>query len=217
MRRQAKEGDAVIDIQLRGLDSVEKFYATMPERTEKALRLAVNAASLHGARMAKKQMIAEVNRTSAYIGNPKNLNAKLAVVKTAKAGDLESIVQANHRAASLAGFSNSPVSFGKPRTPIRVRVGRSKTVELKRAFFIRLKRGATLSEDNYNLGIAMRLKPGEKVNNKNVHVSGNSRYAVLYGPSVEQMFNRITPEIADDVLAYAEREFLRQFERLKDG
>lgn len=207
----------MIEIQLRGLETVEKFYATMPERTDKALRLAVNAASLHGARMAKKQMLAEVNRTSAYIGNPKNINAKLAIVKTARAGDLESIVRAQHRPASLAGFSDSPVSFGRPKAPIRVRVGRSKTVEMKRAFFIRLKRGAALSEDNYNLGIAMRLKPGEKVNNKNVHVSGNSRYAVLYGPSVEQMFNRITPEITDEVLDYAEREFLRQFERLKDG
>lgn len=205
----------MIEIQLRGLETVEKYFVTLPDRTNKALKLAVNDAALYGARLGKKQIMAEVNRSSAYLGNPKNVNSKLARIKTASVNDLESIVQANHRLASLAGFSNSPVSFGRPKSAIKVKVGKGGAKEVKRGFFIRLKKGDVLTEDNYNLGIAIRLKPGEKVGNKKVSKAKDSRIAVLYGPSVEQMFNRITPEIADDVLAFAEREFLRQFDRLE--
>ena len=207
----------MIEIQLRGLETVQKFYATMPERTDKALRLAVNAASLYGARLGKKRIMAEVNRSDAYLGNPKSLNSKLAITKTARTGDLESIVTANHRLASLAGFATTPVNFGKPKTAIRVRVARGgKTAVMNRAFFIRLKKDKVLTEDTYNLGLAMRLKPGEKVNNKHSFRSGKSNIAVLYAPSVEQMFNRIAPEIADEVMNFAETEFLRQFDRLKE-
>lgn len=213
---RAEEGRIMIEIQLRGLEIVEKYFVTLPDRTNKALKLAVNDAALFGARLGKKQIMAEVNRSSAYLGDPKNITSKLARIKTARANDLESIVEAKHRPASLAGFSSSPVSFGRPKAPIKVKVGKGGYKKMERAFFIRLNPGKTkFTEDNYNLGLAIRLRPGEDVGNKKVHVSQDSRIAVLYGPSVEQMFNRITPEIADDVLAFAEREFLRQFDRLK--
>lgn len=206
----------MIEVQLRGLESVEKFYATMPQRTEKALRLAINSAALFGARLAKKEIMSRVNLKSAYIGNPADPKARLAVTQKARAGELVAVITARHRPTSLARFATSPVTFGKQRGPVRVSVGRGTSRALRRGFFIKLKRGKVLTADAYNLGIAYRLKPGEEIKNKNVFPNKRGRYAILYGPSIEQLFNRISVESSDEVLNHAEREFLRQFDRLKN-
>jgi hypothetical protein len=205
----------VIEIELRGLETVEKFFATMPERSEKALRLAVNAAAMYGARQGKQAIMKQLNFTSAYLGNPADPKARLGVVKRAKAGDLEAVIEARHRATSLARFGVGAPSFGKQKQAVRVQVKKGVTKTLKRAFYLRLNAGSASArtDENYNLGIAVRLKPGEKIGNKKVHKSKNGRYEVLYGPSVEQAFNSVSVDISDDVLKFAETEFLRQFGR----
>lgn len=203
----------MIEVQLRGLETVEKYLSQTPERAEKALRFALNGAALFAARRGKQEIMRQLNFSSAYLGNPSSPEARLRIGQKARAGNLEAVVVARHRPTSLARFSNSPVTFGKRTSPISVAVKRGATKELRRAFFIKLKRGKSLSADNYNLGIAMRLKPGEKVNNKNTQPYKQGRYAVLYGPSIEQAFNTVSVDISDDVLRYAETEFLRQYGR----
>lgn len=203
----------MIEVQLRGLETVEKYLSEAPERANKALRFALNGAALFAAREGKKEIMRQLNFKSAYLGSPSSPEARLRIGQKAVAGNLQAVVVAKHRATSMARFSNSPVIFGKRSSPIRVAVKRGATKQLRRAFFIKLKRGNSISADNYNLGIAMRLKPGEQVNNKTTQPYKKGRYAVLYGPSVEQAFNTVSADISDDVLNYAEREFLRQYAR----
>lgn len=205
----------MIEVQLRGLETVEKYFQQAPERAEKALRFAVNAAATFAAREGKKEIMRQLNFTSAYLGNPSNKDARLRIGQKASAGNLIAVVVAQHRPTSLARFSASPPSFGKPAGPIRVRVKRGKTAAFKRAFFVPLRPGSkAITLDNYNVGLAVRVGPGEQIKNKTVQGKPfKPDTYLLYGPSVEQAFNTVSVDIADDVLSYAEREFLRQYGR----
>lgn len=205
----------MIEVQLRGLETVEKYFQQAPERAEKALRFAVNAAATFAAREGKKEIMRQLNFDAAYLGSPTQPDARLRIGQKASAGNLQAVVVARHRPTSLARFSDTPVAFGKPTGPIRVRVKKGKTAAFERAFFVRLKPGSkAITLDNYNVGLAVRLRPGEKLKNKKVQGSEFSKNTyLLYGPSVEQAFNTVSVDISDDVLSYAEREFLRQYGR----
>ena len=65
-----------------------------------------------------------------------------------------------------------------------------------------------------NLGVAIRLKPGEVVHNKKVmqRISGN--LYLLFGPSISQVFSTVREDISPETLDFAETEFLRQLDRL---
>lgn len=207
----------MIQIDIRGLETVQQFLEDQPKRTTKALKLAVNSAALWGARQAKQEILRQVNFRSAYFGNPADSDAPLHVGKKATENNLTTEVVARARPTSLARFSASPVSFGKQSAAVKVRVRRGKTSTFKRAFFFKLKKGAALTQDNYNVGIAIRLKPDEELDNKKTStVKMRNGLTLLYGPSIEQLFNTVSVDISDDVLKYAEREFLRQFVRLSN-
>jgi hypothetical protein len=204
----------VIEVKLRGLDVVEKYIAALPEQANTALRLAVNKAALDGARKSKRRIMDQVNLSSEYIGNPANRDARLAVIRKASGHDLEAIIEARERPTSLARFATGAAKFGKQTGNIRVRVKRGKTRVLKKAFFVRLKSGKELTQENYNVGLAIRLKAGETINNKRDKVMFKPGIALLYGPSVQQVFQSVSEEVAPEVRDIAEREFLRQFARL---
>ena len=80
---------------------------------------------------------------------------------------------------------------------------------MDQAFLVRLK--------NNNIGLAVRLKPGEVLQNSEKAVRLDNNVYLLYGPSVDQVFRSVaddkTPKILSDVTA----EFLRQFARLSRG
>lgn len=210
----------MIQVDIRGLEIVQQFLETQPERTNKALRFAVNYAAAQGARRAKREILRQVAFKSAYLGNATSNDAPLRVGKRATEANLSAEIEAKHRPTSLARFAASPVQFGAPkgRRGIRVRVKPGSTSMHKRAFFVRLKRGKALTTDNYNVGLAVRLKPGEQLENKkDPPPATKSGLTILYGPSVEQLFNTVSTDISDDVAQDTQREFLRQFARLGRG
>jgi hypothetical protein len=96
-----------------------------------------------------------------------------------------------------------------------VSLGLKKPTALKRAFLMNLKRG---KDSNGNMGLALRVNKGEKpkrrFNGKPLYKTRNSEVYLLYGPSVEQVFDDVAPEVAPEVARYFNNEFVRQFNRL---
>ena len=91
---------------------------------------------------------------------------------------------------------------------------------LKNAWLERLNKGASLTEDNYNVGLAVRLKPGERLLNKRAtHKSWlvKDKVALLYGPSVDQVFSSVADDVIPEMGELMSTEFFRQFARLTSG
>ena len=96
-----------------------------------------------------------------------------------------------------------------------MRVNPNRTRTLNRAFIIRLRAGDTLSADTFNLGLAIRLRPGEVIANKKIMAKrGPSGLYLLYGPSVDQVFKGAAADAAPQIETLLIDEFTRQFARL---
>lgn len=206
-----------VSILTAGSKELERYLQTMPELTARAMRLAINGVTKgKGMTAIKRQMLDEIAFPSGY------LNAdRLKVTKLASDTNLESVITGRKRATSLARFvTGNPIPNSRRSDGVSVKVQKGRTTYLKNAFLVRLKRGASLTEDNFNIGLAVRLKPGERLANKNTGHKAwlvPNKVALLYGPSVDQVFagviEELMPVIGTDVAA----EFHRQFARLSNG
>lgn len=185
-----------------GLDEMQRYLALMPERATAAAKLAINQTADRGGLTAiRKAMREEAAFPAGYLEKPK----RLGVTKRAKETDLEAIITGRARPTSLARFVS-----GKT---VRVNPGRAR--QLSQAFLVKLKAGqGPVSEDSFNLGLAIRLRKGEVIANKREMVPFAAGLYLLYGPSVDQVFREVAvseaPEIADILI----EEFKRQFARL---
>ncbi|QMV29926.1 neck protein [Providencia phage vB_PreS-PibeRecoleta] len=204
-----------INIVTIGSKELGDYLEQVPKIANQSIRMAINTvATGKGMSKIKRAMLDEVAFPSGYLSGD-----RLRVSKKATGTNLEAIILARKRATSLARFVTGGAMVSNSKRPggVQVRVKRGKTSYLKNAFIVRLNKGASLTEDQYNLGLAVRLSAGEKLNNKTTqHKSWlvPGRVALLYGPSVDQVFasvsDKLAPKIADDVAA----EFHRNFERL---
>lgn len=171
---------------------------------------AINTAARDGRAQAARLIRADVNFPASYVGPG---DRRLYVSKQATRNSLEAKITARGRATSLARFvqgNPTPNAAG-----VYVEVKPNKVVFLKRAFVIKLPQGQGSSTDTArNLGLAVRLKPGQVLKNKFTARRVASGLYVLYGPSVSQVFranddsgvaNEMAPGVADQLVA----EFLR--------
>lgn len=199
-----------------GLDDIGEFFRTAPEVTEVAARIAVNdVSSRSGLRLIKSKMLDEVAFPAGYLTGD-----RLSVTKRATNKNLEAVVTGRKRATSLARFVTGSLGVGVKTNGVSVRVKKGKTTVMRKAFLVRLKQGASLSEDNFNIGLALRLGPGETIGNKRTeHKSWlvPGRVALLYGPSVDQVFRTVADDVAPEIGDMLGAEFLRQFARLTGG
>ena len=152
----------------------------------------------------------QVNFPASYVSPGQK---RLYVSKQATGGDLEARITARGRATSLARFVQGNPKPGKPGVYLTVAPGKSRYAS--RLFIVRLK-GIDGQTDSIraNLGLAIRLRPGESLKNKYSARKLASGLYLLYGPSVDQVFrasdgtgvaNSMVPEIQRDLSA----EFLR--------
>lgn len=201
------------ELSLEGVDRVEDYFDRFPTIANKAARLAINTiATRQGLKLSKDAMQEEVAFPRGY------LNDRLIATKKASSTDLEAIITGRKRATSLARFATGGQAPGVRRNRgVRIRVSKGRSSYMKSAFLVRLRRGASLTEDNYNVGLALRLKPGESIRNKKrAHLSWlvKDQVALLYGPSVDQVFRTVAAEVAPKISRELGNEFLRQFARL---
>jgi hypothetical protein len=94
---------------------------------------------------------------------------------------------------------------------VRVQVKPGQAKLLPKAFLVNLNNG--------NLGLAVRLKEGQSLRNKNdgrMVKLGKNTY-LLYGPSVDQVFGDVADGNSDEISRLVSNQFFRQFARLTRG
>lgn len=192
-----------------GLRNLAAAVALMPAAAEQAARRAVNDAARFGRALAARRITTDDNITKGYLDS----NNRLSITKFASGNDLEAIITGRDRATSLARFSKTTVTFGKQKGVV-VSVLRQNTKLMKQAFFMRLKRGQSLDPQNNNVGLAIRLKKGQKLQGSVGALDLGKGLYLLYGPSINQIFEGVSEDIVDEVGSKMEDEFIRQYELL---
>jgi hypothetical protein len=134
---------------------------------------------------------------------------RLIVTERATMSGLEAKIRARHRPTSLARFVSGTPRRGQG-VSVEVQPGRRKN--MPRAFLMKLRSGSADIDTRHNMGLAVRLRPGETLANKrNVIAMKNGLY-LLYGPSVNQVFWQVSQDIQGETVDYLEAEFSRLLE-----
>lgn len=174
-----------------------------------ALAKAINKTTRdHRASLARKIRKA-VNLPASYVSPS---GGRLEVSQKASPGNLSGTIRARGRATSLARFARGNPGTGQTGVYVSVKPGASRF--LRRAFLIRLRQGNALTDTQSNLGLAIRLRPGETIKNKVRSVRMANGLHLLYGPSVYQiLYNADGGGLAKDeepeIIADLTAEFLR--------
>lgn len=203
-----------VTITADGLTELGAYMKLAPERATTAARMAINdVAGGSGLKLLRNAVQHEVSFPAGYIDKD-----KLWLKSRARNDDLEAVIGGRGRATSLARFApgQSPVSSRGKGVTVQVHPGSARA--MPGAFLVRLKRGASLTEDNYNVGLAIRLKPGDSVRNKKRQstVQLDHNVQLLYGPSVDQVFGEVAEESSPAILDQVATQFFRQLTRLSE-
>lgn len=194
---------------LAPLLDLENFLKAVPDTTRRAASMAMNDV-LGGQGLARfrKAVAAEVNFPPGYVDD------KITFEQRATPTNLVASIAGRQRPTSLARFATSGVIGGKGGVTVRVKGGAQ---YMKGAFLVKLNQGRSITDDGFNVGLAIRLKEGQTLNKRDtsrmVHLGRD--VVLLYGPSVDQILNNEVadaeaPEVADAIGT----EFFRQFARL---
>lgn len=191
-----------------GIDNWQRYFDANPDITRRAARLAINdTAQRKGLPLARERMLLQVAWPTGYLAPP-----RFELKQRATDGNLVASIGGRFTPTSLARFTGrrSVPARGRRRAPISVTVNPGHTIPLPRSFLINLRNG--------NLGLAVRLKPGESlqrtVGAKLITSGPLKGVALLYGPSVDQVFRSVAVEITPALLDNLQTEFLRQYVRL---
>lgn len=199
-----------VSIEAGAIEGLAKYIDSFPAAAPRAARLAINqTVQRDGLKLARKAIYAEVAFPAGYLEQERLVPGRLA-----SDGRLEASILGRERPTSLARFVRGPVALGRPKNPITVMVKPGRARVLPRAFFVPLRVGAARTETVYNLGLAVRLKPGEELQKSDAAVEIEPNVFLLYGPSVAQVFQTVAQDIAPEVAKICTAEFFRQFTRL---
>ena len=188
-------------IALEGM-AATRTLESLPKNIFIAAQRAINRVADSGATKSRRIVRDQVNFKAQYLtGTDSSGKPRLGVSKKASADSLEAVVTGRHRPTSLATFSTGSRTPGKAGVTVEVAPGFAKF--MKRAFLIRLPAGRGNTDSPGNLGLAIRLKPNEKIQNKRVMQQLSGNLYLLYGPSIDQIFpsaiDEITPELQDQL------------------
>lgn len=135
---------------------------------------------------------------------------RLTVTKQATQADLSSVITGRDRPTSLARFAAGSPARG---AGVQVQVAPGRARFMKRAFLIKLRAGSAAIDTKFNMGLAIRLRAGETVQNKKKAIRMEKGLYLLYGPSVGQVFRAVSADIAPAMAQFLEGEFIRQVGR----
>lgn len=194
-----------VSIVATALQDVARFFEQAPDIAEQAAVLAINeTVEREGLTLIKRDMRDQVNFPSGYLEGE-----RLRVSRKASRGNLEAVIRGRDRPTSLARFAQGQTPANTRGRGVRVSVKRGSTEVLRKAFLVNLKNG--------NLGLAVRLKPGDKLRNSSAAQQLADNVWLLYGPSVDQVFRGVADDRADDLTEMISSKFNRQFGRLSRG
>jgi hypothetical protein len=189
----------------RGLTDAVRFFNALPDIAEQAGAFAIND-------VLQREGMVEFRREmrNQVFFPPKYLEAgRLRVGKKAKPGMLEGSIKGRDRATSLARFAVGQNPANTRGRGVRVQVKRGQTVVMRKAFMVNLKNG--------NVGVAVRVKPNETLQNSSAAVRLADNVYLLYGPSVDQVFRGVADDVTPDLLEHLDRRFDHHFRRLTRG
>lgn len=207
-----------VTTEFEGIFDAEIYFRTAPDRTKRAMRLAINQVTQRKALpLITRQMYQQIGFPKGYLSGD-----RLAITRYATENNLEAVITGRKRATSLARFASPGTPIGSRANTgvsVTVKTGSGSTM-LKRAWLVRLRKGTSLTEDNFNVGLAVRVNKGDSIIGKHsahqAWLNPQHTVALLYGPSVDQVFSGVIGEqtTSDQVLAALAEEFFRQFTRL---
>lgn len=199
------------------LPDLELFLDRLPDRTKRAARMAINdVAGGSGLKLLRTAVEDEIAFPNGYV-NKERLDQR----RKATNDSLEATISGRIRATSLARFATPGQTPDNTRAKkdqtagVRVQVHHGRTRRMDGAFLVRLRSGAGIADDSYNLGLAIRLKAGDTIRNKTAQsgVQLDHNLYLLYGPSVQQVFGDVASEKAPEVSQMVAFDFLRHFNR----
>lgn len=191
-----------------GLEALGDFFQRQPEISRKAASLAINdVAGGTGLNFLKREIYNQIEFPRNYLNDD-----RLGLAKRATPDKLEAVVKGRDRATSLSRFAlRQSAKQQATRRGVTVRVKKGQTKHLKGAWLVELNNG--------NLGLAVRVKPGERILNKtkssSVQLAPN--VYLLYGPSVDQVFSGVAGDNSGRIGDMVANQFLRQVARLTRG
>ena len=202
----------MMTVEFSAIKQLSDFMEAAPSITPQAASLAMNTViPRKGMTRYRKAIRSQVAFPGGYVED----EDKFRVSRFATPGNLEAAITARQRPTSLARFASGG-GVGGEGVSLRVKPGSS--VRLKKAFLVRLNQGITLTNETYNLGLAVRVAGGSAAFRNKVDTSKMVRLAkdvfLLYGPSVDQVFKTVSVTETPHVLNEIETEFYRQFARL---
>lgn len=187
----------------KGLTAFDELGA-MPDKIKMSAVQALNRTVDRSRTGAARAIRQQVNLPAAYLNRPD----RLGVTKRATRADLQAVITGRHRPTSLAQFALGSRGAGKAKGGgVDVMVKPGLAVHLPRAFYINLRSGNT--DTLGNLGIAIRLPNGQRPSNAYKPQPIGDGLWLLYGPSIDQVFDDVAQAMVPDTLDYLEGEFLR--------
>ncbi len=173
-----------------------------------AAQRAVNRTADRTATRSRQLVREQVNFKAQYLsGVDSSGRPRLGVSKRASTGELEAVITGRGSPTSLARFVSGSPSPGKAGISVAVAPGFARF--MKRAFIIQLPAGRATDAELSNRGVAIRLRPGEVIHNKRVMLRLKGNLYLLYGPSVDQVFNGVREDVAPEAEAFLGEEFSR--------
>lgn len=164
---------------------------------------AINRTTERSKAAASRQIRQEVAFSASYLSRAD----RLGITKKASRGDLESIITGRHRPTSLAQFARGGRVGGRRRSGVTVEVQPGIVKRLRGAFFLNLRSGNT--DTNNNLGLAIRLPAGKVPDRAYKPTLVGKNLWLLYGPSIDQVFDDVANDISPDAADFLEAEFVR--------
>lgn len=191
------------------LDGVENLpdLGNAPDKIVRFATMAVNKAVDRARANAARRIRAQVAFPATYLTGE---DARLYVKKRAKKDDLEGVVTGRFRATSLARFAkDTSQAQVRKRGGLTVEVKPGEARFMKGAFLVRLRAGASKTDTKFNLGVAIRLKSGQRPRNSRAAVELARNVWLLYGPSVNQVFQTVRADVAPETRDFLINEFMR--------
>ena len=147
-------------LEARALAGMQEFLEAMPDIARESAKLAMNdVTGGEGLTMYKKAMRTQIAFPAGYLEDVD----RFGQTSYATEARLETVISARQRPTSLARFMTSG-SVGQ--AGVTVKVGADSSRRLSKAFPVRLRAGAGLSDESFNLGLAVRIAPGQTIRNK---------------------------------------------------
>ena len=175
-------------IETSGLSQLKVFFGELPQNVALNAVRAVNRGSELMRTEIATMVYAEIAFRKGYL-DPSN--ERLYIKERATQDTMRATVVGRDRPTSLAQFIVGSVPAPSQRGGVTVMVKKGVSKFMPGAFVYKLKSGVGMDDENFNLGLAVRLKPGETLPKKREFVQMKNGLYLLYGPSVGQAMREI--------------------------